>query len=172
MDGSDPFLLTSFIVSWCHICDFFRVPPGFMEPKKVPCNLFGVMEPIGMECQNENSHHYFCVDSMQKHFQNNWFLFQKAIECLQFRVRRNVLLIIKNDCVLQLLSFPNDKQNDFSTRTLIVNIIGHFSSNQVHHLLQYLIMDWGPLIGFQKPIFGGDLYHIKMWIKVLSSRIH
>jgi len=65
-------------MSRCHICDFFRVPPGYMEPKKVPCNLFGVMEPIGMERQNENSQRYFRVDSMQKHFRNIRILLQKG----------------------------------------------------------------------------------------------
>jgi len=67
IEYSGLFLSTSFIMSQCHICDFFQVPPSSMEPIEVPCNLFGSMGPIGMECQNENSHCYFRVDSMQKH---------------------------------------------------------------------------------------------------------
>jgi len=33
-------ILTTFIMSWCHSCDFFQVPPYYME---LACNLKGSM---------------------------------------------------------------------------------------------------------------------------------
>jgi len=56
------------------------------------------------------------------------------------------------------------KQNGFSTRTMIVNIIRDFSSNQICHLLECLVRDQGPLIWLCAPSLG-EIY-------ILSSCVY